>query len=73
MKNNVVLAAIKNKYFHLLLAVVCLVIGLGAMFSGESSRKDMIEGLFKGLAGVFFVLYYILMLIGKEPVDKTTH
>jgi len=63
----------KNKYLYLALSIVSLVIGLGAMFSGENYKIDIIEGIFKGLAGVFFILYYILMLLGKEPLDKTTH
>jgi hypothetical protein len=63
----------RNKYLYLVLSIVCLAIGLGAMFAGESSRLDMIEGAFKGLAGVFFILYFILLLLGNEPVDKTTH
>lgn len=61
----------RNKYLYLVLSVVCLAIALFAMFSGQSSRLDMIEGAFKGLAGVFFILYYILMLLGKEKSDKT--
>jgi hypothetical protein len=64
-------AHMRNKYLYLALSVVCLVIGLGAMFSGQSSRSDMFEGIFKGLAGVFFILYYILMLLGNEKADKT--
>jgi hypothetical protein len=32
---------------------------------------DIIQGLFKGLAGAFFIFYYILMLLGKQPTDKT--
>lgn len=59
------------KYIFLILAIVCLAVGLGAMFMGKSSFADMIQGGFKGLAGVFFILYYILMLLGKEPSDKT--
>jgi hypothetical protein len=63
----------KLKNIFLILAVVCLAIGLGAMFlsHGKSSTLDMIQGGFKGLAGVFFILYYILMLMGKQPMDKT--
>jgi hypothetical protein len=63
----------RNKYLYLVLSVVCLAIGLGSMFSGETSTLNILEGAFKGLAGVFFILYYILMLLGKEPTDKTTH
>jgi hypothetical protein len=63
----------KLKNIFLTLAIVCLAIGLGAMFfgHGKSSTLDMIQGGFKGLAGVFFILYYILMLMGKQPMDKT--
>jgi hypothetical protein len=57
----------------LILSIICLAIGLGAMFMGhgKSSTADMIQGGFKGLAGVFFIIYYILMLLGKQPTDKT--
>lgn len=41
------------------------------MGHGKSSMIDIIQGGFKGLAGVFFILFYILMLMGKEPTDKT--
>jgi hypothetical protein len=61
------------KNFFLLFAVIFLAIGLGSMFMGgqRSSMQSMIEGLSKGLAGVFFILYYIFMLLGKQPTDKT--
>lgn len=64
----------KLKTVCLLLSILFLAIGLGAMFvgGGQSSRWDMIQGGFKGLAGVFFIIYYILMLLGKEPIDKTS-
>lgn len=55
----------KNKYLYLALSIVCLVIGLVG--------GPMLEGGFKGLAGVFFILFYILLLLGNEPTDKTTH
>lgn len=57
----------------LILSIICLAIGLGAMFisHGKSSVMDMVQGGFKGLAGVFFIGYYILMLLGKQPSDKT--
>jgi hypothetical protein len=63
----------KLKNIALILSIIFLAIGLGAMFMGhgESSKMDIIQGLFKGLAGVFFIVYYILMLLGKEPMDKT--
>ena len=62
------------KYVFLLLALVFLAIGLGTMFMGQGgSVTGMIEGLAKGLAGVFFILFYIFMLLGKQPTDKTTH
>ena len=38
---------------------------------GKSSLLDVLQGGAKGLAGVFFILYYILMLLGKQPTDKT--
>lgn len=63
------------KKLFLLLTMVFLVIGLGAMFMGgpnKNSTMAMIEGIFKGLAGVFFILYYIFMLLGKQPQDKTS-
>lgn len=63
----------KLKNIALILSIVFLAIGLGAMFvgHGQSSKMDMIQGGFKGLAGVFFIVYYILMLLGKQPTDKT--
>jgi hypothetical protein len=63
----------KLKNICLILSLVFLAVGLGAMFMGhgQSSKMDIIQGLFKGLAGVFFILYYILMLLGKQPTDKT--
>ena len=63
----------KLKNIFLILSIVCLAIGLGAMIMGhgKSSMLDMIQGGFKGLAGVFFIVYYILMLMGKQPTDKT--
>jgi membrane-associated phospholipid phosphatase len=61
------------RLLFLILAIVFLAIGLAAMFWGKGSLGDIIEGGSKGLAGVFFVLYYILMLLEKQPTDKTTH
>ena len=62
------------KNLFLLLSIVFLVIGLSAMFMGHSTSSTfaMFEGAFKGLAGVFFILYYIFMLLGKQPTDKTS-
>ena len=61
----------KLKNIFLISAIVCLAIGLGAMFMEKTSTTAMFEGGFKGLAGMFFILYYILMLMGKQPTDKT--
>jgi hypothetical protein len=61
----------KLKTIFLLLAIICLAVGLGTMFAGESSMLARVQGGFKGLAGVFFILWYILMLLGKQPTDKT--
>jgi hypothetical protein len=61
----------RNKYLYLALSILCLIIGLGAM-TGTSSRADMFEGAFKGLAGVFFIIYYIFMLLGNQKQDKTS-
>jgi hypothetical protein len=62
------------KNLYLLLAIVFLVIGLGSMFIGHDSSTTLaiVEGICKGLAGVFFILYYIFMLLGKQPQDKTS-
>jgi hypothetical protein len=61
------------KNLFLVLSIVFLVIGLGTMFMGHntSSTLAMIEGIAKGLAGVFFILYFIFMLLGKQPLDKS--
>jgi hypothetical protein len=60
------------KLLFLALAILFLAIGLGAMFMNHAnSTVAMIEGIAKGLAGVFFILYYIFMLMGKQPGDKT--
>jgi hypothetical protein len=64
----------KLKTIFLISAIICAAVGFGAMFlmeSGQSSAPAIIQGTFKGLAGVFFILYYILVLLGKEPMDKT--
>ena len=65
----------KLKTVFLVLAILFLIIGLAGMFIGHStsSTMAMIEGLGKGLAGVFFVLWYILVLLGKEPTDETAN
>lgn len=61
------------KYVFLVLSIVFVAIGLGAMFIGHGSTTtySIIEGGSKGLGGVFFILYYILMLLGNQPKDKT--
>lgn len=62
----------KWKYIFLVLAIVSLAIGFGSMFFGQqNSTASMFQGVFKGLGGVFFILYYILMLLGNQPADKT--
>ena len=63
----------KMKKICLLLSILFLAVGLGAMFMGHGQNKtlDIIQGIAKGLAGVFFILYYILMLLGNQPSDKT--
>ena len=62
------------KNLFLLLFIVFLVIGFSSMFMGHhtSSTMAMIEGIAKGCAGVFFILYYIFMLLGGQPTDKTS-
>jgi hypothetical protein len=62
------------KNLFLLLAIVFLLIGFGSMFIGHSTSSTfaMFEGAFKGLGGVFFILYYIFMLLGKQPTDETS-
>ena len=61
------------KNIFLTLSIIFLAIGLGSMFlgHGKSSTLDILQGVFKGLAGVFFILFYILMLMGKQPMDKS--
>ena len=61
------------KNLFLLLSIIFLAVGLGAMFMGHgsSSTVAMVEGIAKGLAGVFFILYFIFMLMGNQPTDKT--
>jgi hypothetical protein len=62
-----------KKNIFLILAIISAAIGIGTMFmdQGTSSMPAIIQGIFKGLAGVFFILYYILVLLGKQPMDKT--
>ncbi len=62
------------KYLFLLLSVVFIVLGFAGMFVGHdhSSTLAMVEGICKGLGGVFFILYYIFMLLGKQEFDKTS-
>jgi hypothetical protein len=64
-----------KKYLFLTLSVIFLAIGLGAMFIGHGSTStwQILEGTGKGLGGVFFILFYIFMLLGKQPQDKTGH
>jgi hypothetical protein len=63
------------KNLFLVLAIIFFAIGLASTFMGEhtSSTVAMIDGIAKGCAGVFFILFYIFMLLGKQPLDKTTH
>lgn len=63
----------KLKTIFLILAIVFLAIGFSSMFMshGRSSTLDMVQGVAKGLAGVSFILFYVLTLFGKEPMDKT--
>jgi hypothetical protein len=59
------------KYIFLGLAILNVVIGLVVMFTAhETTTGAMIEGVCKGLGGVFFILFYIFMLLGKQPLDK---
>jgi hypothetical protein len=60
------------KYLFLALSLTFLVIGFGSMFFGHSSFSSMLEGVGKGCAGVFFILFYIFMLLGRQPRDKTS-
>jgi len=60
------------KYPFLFLSVLFGAIALAAMFMGQGKMGSMIEGGAKGLAGVFFILFFILVLLGKEPFDKTS-
>jgi hypothetical protein len=63
---------VKNAF--LISSILSLVIVLAAMFMmSDGSTKSIVEGIFKGLAGVFFILFFIFMLLGKQPLDKTTH
>lgn len=51
-----------KKYLFLALSIICLILGF-LPFNG------MVEGAFKGLAGVFFIIFYVLMLLGKESQE----
>jgi hypothetical protein len=61
------------KNLCLLLSILFLAIGVGATFMEHNpgSMVGVYQGLFKGLGGVFFIVFYILMLLGKQPMDKT--
>jgi hypothetical protein len=73
-ENPLVESNMNLKNLFLLLAIVFLVIGFSSMFVGHGtgSKMAMIEGIGKGCAGVFFILYYIFMLFGNQPTDKTS-
>jgi len=62
----------KKKTIFLTLAIFFLIIGLAAM-GGQSTTASIIQGLSKGLAGTSFILFFIFMLLEKQPTDKSTH
>ena len=62
-----------SKNLFLALAIVSLVVGLAIMLLERTSFLSVVEGIAKGCAGVFFILYYIFMLMGDQPTDETTH
>jgi hypothetical protein len=62
----------KKKNLFLLMSIVSLVIAFAAMM-GQGTTAAIIQGLAKGFAGVFFILFFIFMLLGNQPTDKSTH
>jgi uncharacterized membrane protein YuzA (DUF378 family) len=62
----------KKKNLFLLLSIVSAIIGVAAM-TGQSTTASIIQGIAKGFAGVFFILFFIFMLLEKQPTDKSTH
>ena len=59
-----------KKVLFLLLSVIFLAIGLVGMLAFQGSVAEIIEGGAKGLAGVFFILFYIFLLMGEGTSEK---
>jgi hypothetical protein len=55
-----------NKYLFLLISIICFAAGL-------ASSGSIATGLGKALGGVFFIIFYIMLLFQKQPKDETSH
>ncbi|MGV3773910.1 MAG: hypothetical protein ACO1QB_13490 [Verrucomicrobiales bacterium] len=60
-----------NKYLFLVLAIVCFAIGL--LSPNQTITGNIITGIGKALGGVFFILYFIMMLLEKQGSDGAKH
>jgi len=61
-----------NKFTFLALAIICFGIGVGSMFS-SSSLANVMQGVGKGFGLVFFIIFFVRLLIGNQPLDKMPH
>jgi hypothetical protein len=61
-----------KKYLFLVLAIVCFGIGVISMGS-QGTIANVVQGLGKGFGLVFYILFFILVLWEKQPLDKTPH
>ncbi|MGN6387615.1 MAG: hypothetical protein ACTHMT_15400 [Verrucomicrobiota bacterium] len=61
-----------KKTIFLLLAIVFFGIGIATMFT-DGIVGHIAQGLCKGLGLVFFILFLVQVLLGKQPLDKMPH